>query len=449
MSGLAGLSDDFRRALTRLPAEVCDVLLNGRDGDAAALLEALSTASSNSSGELLCFPRSLSNSSCASLRAAVDERRSVAKDSVDHAPEHQLNLTVEVLTRLIGKKDSATLLSLPGRLRPDFDSSKYRIQIFVRRYTRDTRPWIQFHNDNAAFTVNVALAADKQHEGGRLICVVGGELRNLERDKGEATVHPSTLLHAVTAMRGTGVRYSLIVFFHSQEEEAIGGGAGADPSGLMIRVGRGARDRRALVPSADGFGSAWLFASRAVPTRGREWVHAREAFNRVGFAVLDDFLGFDAAIELHEDAWKLYLTQAEDFSAGGCVLAPEDTRLPKVAAWTAQVSQLIELLTPAIPKLRPSRPVLAVGSGGGGAPGGRSVLTVRFYLNPGWMGHVHGGCLRVKAHEPAEEASTIAPVLDRLVVHWSDERSPLVEEPPLVEGQRDGMALIMGYEGCV
>ena len=67
-----------------------------------------------------------------------------------------------------------------------------RVALGVRR--------IQFHCDEAAVTVNVACADDARHAGGRLVCVVGDELRTLERDEGEATVHPSSLLHAVTAM---------------------------------------------------------------------------------------------------------------------------------------------------------------------------------------------------------------------------------------------------------
>ena len=94
-------------------------------------------------------------------------------------------------------------------------------------FSRETRPWIQFHCDQAAITVNVALKADWLHEGGKLICVVDGELRSIERDEGEATVHPSSLLHAVSRMRGDGVRYSLIVFYRPCEapvgdEEAEG-----------------------------------------------------------------------------------------------------------------------------------------------------------------------------------------------------------------------------------
>ena len=62
---------------------------------------------------------------------------------------------------------------------------------------------------------------------------VDGEVQCVERDEGEATVHLSSLLHGVGAMRGSGVRYSLIVFLHRRADERMGG-AGVDASGLLI-----------------------------------------------------------------------------------------------------------------------------------------------------------------------------------------------------------------------
>ena len=47
--------------------------------------------------------------------------------------------------------------------------------------------------------------------GGRLLLLYDGELRTMVREEGEATIHPSTVLHAVTCMTA-GVRYSLIIF---------------------------------------------------------------------------------------------------------------------------------------------------------------------------------------------------------------------------------------------
>ena len=86
-------------------------------------------------------------------------------------------------------------------------------RMFVRRYTAAERPWFRLHFDTAALTANISLASDTQHCGGRLLALLGGELRTIDRQEGEATVHPSSLLHGVTRMRGGGVRYSLIVFY--------------------------------------------------------------------------------------------------------------------------------------------------------------------------------------------------------------------------------------------
>lgn len=98
----------------------------------------------------------------------------------------------------------------------DFESG----DAFVRRYSRETRPWIGFHADRAAYTVNMALSSDARHEGGRLVGLVGGRLEVIERSEGEATVHASDLLHAVTCM-DAGVRYSLIVFFGQERRDVF------------------------------------------------------------------------------------------------------------------------------------------------------------------------------------------------------------------------------------
>ena len=85
-------------------------------------------------------------------------------------------------------------------------------RLFARRYTPSTRPWFPFHRDNSALTANIALSSDANHAGGRLLSLFDGEVHVEERAEGEATVHQSGLLHAVTCMH-SGARYSLIVFF--------------------------------------------------------------------------------------------------------------------------------------------------------------------------------------------------------------------------------------------
>ena len=43
----------------------------------------------------------------------------------------------------------------------------FYVDMFIRRYTRDTRPWIAFHCDESSCTANIALCDDSEHEGGR------------------------------------------------------------------------------------------------------------------------------------------------------------------------------------------------------------------------------------------------------------------------------------------
>jgi len=86
------------------------------------------------------------------------------------------------------------------------------LQMYIRRYSTDTRPWLGFHTDRSAVTINVALAADAAHEGGRLHAILGGEHAIVERDEGEATVHGDDVMHAVSSMRH-GVRYSLVMLY--------------------------------------------------------------------------------------------------------------------------------------------------------------------------------------------------------------------------------------------
>ena len=88
------------------------------------------------------------------------------------------------------------------------------VDIFVRRYTRETRPWIAFHHDVSNVTINVALSDDAAHEGGRLHAIVDGRHTTISRREGEATCHGDDVMHAVSAMR-SGTRHSLIMFFYA------------------------------------------------------------------------------------------------------------------------------------------------------------------------------------------------------------------------------------------
>ena len=194
---------------------------------------------------LLVRKRLLRLEACAALRMAVDDvqRRSTKLDSVDGLAEHQLDLTLEALVPIVGDEAVATLRTVPSLFSESSGVSSMgrtehsqwhegeaggttsgasasrrmadlQIQrMFIRRYTAAERPWFRLHFDTAALTANISLASDTQHCGGRLLALLSGELRTIEREEGEATVHPSSLLHGVTRIRGDGVRYSLIVFY--------------------------------------------------------------------------------------------------------------------------------------------------------------------------------------------------------------------------------------------
>jgi hypothetical protein len=207
---------------------------------------------------LLRRPRVLRAEACAALRAAVDayaaaDRGSAEPRSAPDGPrasaevaDHlfsrpfstSLTLSRTQLVGIVGRRAARSLWSLRAELLSgvngelgddghddcvgadaedgDFGPNPDDVEISVRRYTPKLRPWIPFHNDRAAVTVNVALAPDQAHAGGHLVVVYSGKAHRLLREEGEATVHPPELLHAVSRME-EGVRYSLILFFNPRK----------------------------------------------------------------------------------------------------------------------------------------------------------------------------------------------------------------------------------------
>ena len=228
----------YESYFTALPHVVRQCLVEGEEVDACALVEALQTINEHvdeypteTALDLLSVKGAIDAAGCETLRRAVDATRSVVLDSVDQMPEHQLDLSRDELEGYLGTSTVAKLWRLPRRLASQRESGvpgetsdeppanrwanpepQYRVVLFVRRYCRETRPMINFHRDTCAVTVNVALAADEAHTGGRLLAILDDGLHEIRREEGEATVHPSDVLHAVTAVR-EGVRYSLLLFF--------------------------------------------------------------------------------------------------------------------------------------------------------------------------------------------------------------------------------------------
>ena len=194
-----------------------DLRLSDADQDAAR--RGLDSASA-----VLRRPNVLPPAACASLRAAVDAEHSQRCDTVDGAPDYQLNLSVERLDELIGGA-SAALWQLSSDFLGANASSAAELagasEIFVRRYAAGSRPWNPFHTDSSALTINVALSGDGvAFGGGELLAAYDGKVRRIARGEGEATVHASTLLHGVSRTTW-GVRHSLIVFLGRKEEAAL------------------------------------------------------------------------------------------------------------------------------------------------------------------------------------------------------------------------------------
>ena len=162
----------------------------------------------------------LAAAECQRLRGAVDAGQTTNRDTVDGAPDHQLNLNKSAFAAVVGA-EAAGRVDLVAK---DFAVRMGGVElgpgaVFVRRYSRDTRPWIPFHCDSATVTVNIALNSDVEdaaggaEEGGKLLVACEGAMRCLSRREGDATVHSSGLLHGVSSLRGDGARYSLIVFY--------------------------------------------------------------------------------------------------------------------------------------------------------------------------------------------------------------------------------------------
>ena len=233
----------FARRAAHMPGVEHACMLDGRtDVDVVSLVESLGlTLPLENELNVLSRSRVIDAPGCAALREAVDASArygtmSYGSDGVDRLPEHQLDLSRLDLEALVGKRILAELWKLPRRLLAQHHSGlpadeddeddvvggpswsdpepKYEVFIFARRYSRETRPWIGFHYDSCAVTVNVALSDDDDHQGGRLLALLRGGMHVLSRQAGDATVHPSSVLHAVSAME-QGVRYSLILFFYN------------------------------------------------------------------------------------------------------------------------------------------------------------------------------------------------------------------------------------------
>ncbi|CAE7366465.1 ANK3, partial [Symbiodinium sp. KB8] len=114
---------------------------------------------------------------CQTLCQEVDQKASLRGGRTDSMPEFTLHLSRGELEGLIGKGLVASLFATAaayrkerGLLGPDKE-----MEIFLRKYSASTRPWIKMHADIATVTANVALS-DEEGVGGQLLGFVGGRI---------------------------------------------------------------------------------------------------------------------------------------------------------------------------------------------------------------------------------------------------------------------------------
>lgn len=170
----AGLPPEFVNQAHRMPVVVRALLVEGADPSSVTPSDVLDSlqlrgheraaAAAEAKRDLaiamLCQPHALTAECCEKLRNAVDAGlqngdQCRGRDSVDHATEFQLNLTVSELAAIIGQNSVTSL----RRVAENFLESAWKeaTQIFVRRYSGDTRPWIPFHRDQVPKQQNLAI----------------------------------------------------------------------------------------------------------------------------------------------------------------------------------------------------------------------------------------------------------------------------------------------------
>ena len=191
------------------------------------------------------------------------------------APDHQLNLNMRQLEALVGAATARRVaIELPRDFCREASSARaadgaplrWRLdecpaELFLRVYSSSGRPWIPFHVDRSAVTVNVALSADEAHSGGLLVAApVGGAVCAISRAEGEASVHDALLLHGVSRVT-RGARYSLIVFIDGQRDET-------SETAAATAEGRAAAEGRTAA-------AALSSAHEAPPVR--EYAHSMDA----------------------------------------------------------------------------------------------------------------------------------------------------------------------------
>lgn len=164
-------------------------------------------------GQLAVREAMLTREQCAALIGHLEAHlTAIVADTVDGLPEYQVNLSPAELRALTGEAACRALLDLPQTLGGATMAGPARLDIFVRKYSPETRRYISFHSDRCTVTANIALSDDAAVEGGRLLALHRGRLEQVRRDAGTALLHAGDLVHGVSRIE-RGARYSLILFF--------------------------------------------------------------------------------------------------------------------------------------------------------------------------------------------------------------------------------------------
>ena len=226
----------------------------------------------------------------------------------------------------------------------------------------------------------------------------------------------------------------------------------------METKGKGMRvdDSRLLLLARVGGESHWFFTSKAAL---EDWTKAAQSLKKHGHAVVDHFMGAPLGLGMRAQAERFYHQEGATFTTGRVgggqdgeqdtyshvavrgdrmtVLETNDQRLPMLQQLMRQQDSMVQFLAHAggVTELSAvshrSKPMLAVYPGRGtrymrhvdNPDGNGRLLTCLYYLNASWRNE-HGGHLRLWRADGSTSVATLAPLLDRLVIFWSDKRVP-------------------------
>ena len=191
--------------------------------------------------DVITVPGAFTVAECNGLIELVEEEvllRGLKPDTVGSLPEYQVKLgTLRKMlehgvnaTRFVDKVWSK-IRQLPrsvsdSRVHGEAPWDDAMVQVFVRKYSADTRASLELHKDESEYTINVALNGRNEYVGGDLVALIkqdgdanvqeqGGKHERTQvefvRGRGTATIHGGDLAHSVTSTL-QGVRYTLIIF---------------------------------------------------------------------------------------------------------------------------------------------------------------------------------------------------------------------------------------------